>query len=98
MIAADESSQYTVNIGFKFRSLEINMKLYTSLFIASISMPVASIAGICSLEFGYVSSIRQALGIGVLAGAVMLLIALILFLAGIPATLHRLRLQTNSSN
>ncbi|MDF3161697.1 hypothetical protein P3C24_12075 [Pseudomonas proteolytica] len=57
------------------------MNLYVAIFIAAISMPLASIAGICSLEFGYVSSIRQALGIGVLAGAVMLLLALILFLA-----------------
>lgn len=60
-------------------------------------MPVASIAGICSLEFGYVSSFRQALGVGVLVGSVLLM-ALILFLAGIPATLHRLRLQAHSSN
>lgn len=61
-------------------------------------MPVASIAGICSLEFGYVSSFRQALGVGVLVGSVLLLMALILFLAGIPATLHRLRHQAHSSN
>ena len=97
-MAVNTSSQYTVNIVLKFRSLEISMKLYMSLFTASISMPLASIAGICSLEFGYVSSIRQALGVGVVVGSVMLLMALIWFLAGIPATLHRLRLQTNSSN
>ncbi|CAN1599672.1 hypothetical protein [Pseudomonas mediterranea] len=74
------------------------MKLYTAIFIAAISMPVASVAGICSLEFGYVSNIRQALGIGVLVGSMLLLAALILFLAGVPATLRRFRLHTNSSN
>lgn len=74
------------------------MKLHIAMFIAAICMPLASIAGICSLEFGYVSSIRQALGIGVLAGTVMLLVALILFLAGVPSALRRSRTQTNSSN
>jgi len=74
------------------------MKLFLGLFGAALSMPVASIAGICSLEFGYVSSFRQALGVGVLVGSVLLLMALILFLAGIPATLHRLRHQAHSSN
>lgn len=74
------------------------MKLYTSIFIAAITMPLASLAGTCSLEFGYVSSIRQALGVGVLVGSVMLLVALILFLAGIPSTLQRLRAQANASN
>lgn len=74
------------------------MKLYTSIFIAAISMPLASIAGICSLEFEYVSSFRQALGVGVLVGSVMLLVALTLFLAWFPSTLRRLRTQTNSSN
>ena len=70
------------------------MKLYISIFIAVFSMPLASIVGICSLEFGYVSSFRQALGVGVLVGTVMLVVALILFLAGIPSTLRRLRAQT----
>jgi len=73
------------------------MKLYISIFIAVFSMPLASIAGICSLEFGYVSSFRQALGVGVLVGTVMLLVALILFLAGIPSTLRRLRVQTSTN-
>lgn len=96
-MAADTSSQYTVNIEIKFTEAEVSMKLYTAIFIAAISMPVASIAGICSLEFGCVSDIRQALGVGVLVGSVMLLVALILFLAGIPSTLRLLRIQTNSS-
>lgn len=90
------SSQYTVNIKAEFTKSEVRMRLYTAIFIAAISMPVASLAGICSLEFGYVSDIRQALGVGVLVGSVMLLMALILFLAGIPSTLRRL--HTNSSN
>lgn len=97
-MAVDTSSQYTVNIEIKFTETEVSMKLYTSIFIAAISMPLASIGGICSLEFGYVSSIRQALGVGVLVGSVMMLVALTLFLAGIPAILRRLRLQNNSSN
>lgn len=74
------------------------MKLYVAIFVAAISMPVASITGICSLEFGYVSDFRQALGVGVLVGSVMLLLALILFLVGIPSTLRRLHTQANSSN
>lgn len=90
------SSQYTVNIKAEFTKSEVRMRLYTAIFIAAISMPVASLAGICSLEFGYVSDIRQALGVGVLVGSVMLLMALILFLAGVPSTLRRL--NTNSSN
>ncbi len=90
------SSQYTVNIKAEFTKSEVRMRLYTAIFIAAISMPVASLAGICSLEFGYVSDIRQTLGVGVLVGSVMLLMALILFLAGVPSTLRRL--HTNSSN
>ncbi len=74
------------------------MKLYISMFIATLIMPLASLAGICSLEFGYVSNIRQALGIGVLVGSVTLLVALILFLVGVPSTLQRLRAQANVSN
>lgn len=97
-MAVDTSSQYTVNIEIKFTEPEVSMTLYTAIFIAAISMPVASVAGICSLEFGYVSDIRQALGVGVLTAFIMLVAALILFLAGIPATLRRLRPQTNSSN
>lgn len=96
-MAVDTSSQYTVNIEIEFTETEVSMKLYTSIFIAAISMPVASIAGICSLEFGYVSSFRQALGVGVLVGSVMLLVAFTLFLAGVPSTLRLLRIQTNSS-
>ncbi|MGY2377621.1 MULTISPECIES: hypothetical protein [Pseudomonas] len=69
------------------------MKLYISIFIAAVSMPLASIAGICSLEFGYVSSFRQAFGVGVLVASVLLLVALTLFLAGIPSSLRRLRTQ-----
>ena len=73
------------------------MKLFLGLFGAALSMPVASIAGICSLEFGYVSSFRQALGVGVLVGSVMLLVALTLFLAGVPSTLRRLRSPINTN-
>lgn len=73
------------------------MKLFLGLFGAALSMPVASIAGICSLEFGYVSSFRQALGIGVLVGSVMLLVAFTFFLAGVPSTLRRLRAPINTN-
>ncbi|MBM9486558.1 hypothetical protein JBE38_11570 [Pseudomonas sp. ICBG1301] len=72
------------------------MKLYIAMFIATSSMPVASMVGILAMELGYVWNFRQALGIGVLVGSVMLLVALILFLAGIPSTLKRLRAQTYS--
>ncbi|WAT27201.1 hypothetical protein [Pseudomonas sp. GXZC] len=73
------------------------MKLFLGLFGAALSMPVASIAGICSFEFGYVSSFRQALGVGVLVGSVMLLVAFTLFLAGVPSTLRRLRTPINTN-
>lgn len=96
-MAVDTSSQYTVNIVPKFTTREVSMKLYTAIFIAAICMPLASIAGICSLEFGYVSSIRQAFGIGVLLGSVMLLVALILFLAGVPSAMRRLRAPINTN-
>lgn len=69
------------------------MKLYIAMFIASLSMPLASITGILAMELGYVWNIRQALGVGVLVGSVMLLVALIMFLAGVPSTLQRLRAQ-----
>ncbi len=96
-MAVDTSSQYTMNIEIKFTETEVSMKLYTSIFIAAISMPLASIGGICSLEFGYVSSFRQALGVGVLVGSVMLLVAFTLFLAGVPSTLRRLRAPINTN-
>ena len=69
------------------------MKLYVAMFMASLSMPLGSMAGIFAMELGYVWNIRQALGVGVLVGSVMLLVALILFLAGVPSTLQRLRAQ-----
>jgi hypothetical protein len=75
----------------------MDMKIHIALFIATLSMPLASIAGICSLEFGYVSSFRQALGVGVLVGSVMLLVAFTLFLAGVPSTLRRLRAPINTN-
>ena len=65
-MAVDTSSQYTVNMMVKFTQAEVSMKLYISIFIAAISVPLASIGGICSLEFGYDSSFRQAMGVGVL--------------------------------
>lgn len=74
------------------------MKLYIAIFIATLSMPLASIAGIFSMELGYVWNIRQALGVGVLVGAVMLVVASILFLWGVPATLRRLRIHSSTSN
>ncbi|AUG39672.1 hypothetical protein CXP47_07170 [Pseudomonas chlororaphis] len=74
------------------------MKLYLGIFLAVLSMPLASMAGIFAMELGYVWNIRQALGVGVLVGSVILLVALILFLAGVPSTLQRLRAQANASN
>jgi len=47
------------------------MKL-TSIFIAAISKLLAGIGGVCSLEFGDASSFRQALGVGALVGAVII--------------------------
>ena len=74
------------------------MKLYFGFFLAILSMPLASLAGIFAMELGYVWNIRQALGVGVVVGLTMLLLALILFLCGIPSTLQRLRSQTSASN
>lgn len=74
------------------------MKLYLSMFLATLSMPIASLAGIFSMELGYVLSFRQAIGIGVLVGTVILILAVILFLLSIPSTRQRLRTSTCTSN
>lgn len=72
------------------------MKLYLSMFLAVICMPIASLAGIFSMELGYVLSFRQAIGVGVLVGTVILILAVILFLFSIPSTMHRLRASTST--
>lgn len=77
---------------------ELGMKLYVAMFMAILSMPLASLAGIFAMELEYVFSIRQAVGIGVLVGSVMLILATITFMSGIPSTLLRLRIQTRTSN
>lgn len=73
------------------------MKLYISMFIATLSMPLASMAGIFAMELGYVLSIRQAIGIGVLVCSVILVVAVITFLSSIPSTLQRLRATASSA-
>lgn len=74
------------------------MKLYISMFLAVICMPIASLAGIFSMELGYVLSFRQAIGVGVLVGTVILILAVILFSLSIPSTMHRLRASTSTVN
>ena len=74
------------------------MKLYFGIFLAILSMPLASLAGIFAMELGYVWNIRQAIAVGVVVSLVLLLLALTLFLCGIPSTLQRLRSQTSASN
>lgn len=74
------------------------MKLYFAMFFATLSMPLASLAGIFSIELGYVLSFRQAIGVGVLVGTVILILAVILFLFSIPSTMHRLRASTSTVN
>lgn len=74
------------------------MKLYAAMFFATLSMPLASLAGIFAMELGYVWNIRQAIGVGVLVGSVILVVAVITFLSSIPLTLRRLRNQTRISN
>ncbi|AKA24999.1 hypothetical protein [Pseudomonas chlororaphis] len=64
------------------------MKVYAAIFIATLTMPMASLAGILAMELGYVWSIRQAFGVGVLVGSVMVMLAVIIFLLGI-STLKR---------
>ena len=76
---------------------EMGMKLYAAMFIATLSMPLASLAGIFSMELGYVFSIRQAIGVGALVGSVILVVSVITFLLSIPLTLRRLRNQTRVS-
>ncbi|RON69826.1 hypothetical protein [Pseudomonas fluorescens] len=61
------------------------MKVYTAIFIATLTMPMASLAGILAMELGYVWSIRQAFGVGVLVGSVMVMLAVIIFLVGTPS-------------
>lgn len=50
------------------------------------------------MELGYVLSFRQAIGVGVLVGTVILILAVILFLLSIPSTMHRLRASTSTVN
>jgi flagellar biosynthesis protein FliR len=77
---------------------EMDMKLYAAMFLATLCMPLASLAGIFAMEFGYVWNIRQAIGIGALAGSVILIVAIITFLSSMPMTLRCLRNQTRASN
>jgi len=74
------------------------MKLYFAMFFATLSMPLASLAGIFAMELGYVLSFREAIGVGVLVGTVILILAVILFLLSIPSTMHRLRASTSTVN
>lgn len=70
------------------------MKIYVAMFFATVSMPLASLAGIFAMELGYVWSLRQAIGVGVLVGTVILILAVIFFLLSIPSTMQRLRTST----
>ncbi|WP_065615186.1 hypothetical protein [Pseudomonas moraviensis] len=74
------------------------MKLYLSMFLAVICMPIASLAGIFAMELGYVLSFRQAIGVGVLVGTVILILAVIFFLLSIPSTMQRLRTSNCTGN
>jgi ABC-type amino acid transport system permease subunit len=76
----------------------MDMKLYLSMFLAVICMPIASLAGIFAMELGYVLSFRQAIGIGVLVGTVILILAVIFFLLSIPSTMQRLRTSNCTGN
>ncbi|MBH3442230.1 hypothetical protein I5L59_01375 [Pseudomonas moraviensis] len=74
------------------------MKLYLSMFLATLCMPIASLAGIFSMELGYVLSFRQAIGVGVLVGSVIIILAIIIFALSIPSTMQRLRSATCTDN
>lgn len=74
------------------------MKLYVAMFLATLAMPLASLAGIFAMELGNAWNIRQAIGVGVLVGTIIMIIAIITFLWGIPSSSHRLRFQTRTSN
>ncbi|WP_460094094.1 hypothetical protein [Pseudomonas sp. S2_B03] len=74
------------------------MKLYLSVFLATLCMPIASLSGIFAMELGYVLSFRQAIGVGVLVGTVILILAVILFLLSIPSTMLRLSASTPTVN
>ena len=77
---------------------EMGMKFYAAIFIATLSMPLASLAGIFAMELGYVWSVRQAIGVGVSVGSVILIVSAITFLSSVPSTVRRLRNQTRASN
>lgn len=70
------------------------LKTYMALFLASSSLPLAAIGGICAFQFGMVWNLRQALATGVLICSVVWLIAFVVFLWGMPKTLKRFRAQT----
>ncbi|WP_417695369.1 hypothetical protein [Pseudomonas sp.] len=74
------------------------MKLYLSMFLATLCMPIGSLAGIFAMELGYVLSFRQAIGVGVLVGTVILIFAVIFFVLSIPPTMQRLRASMCNGN
>jgi len=73
------------------------MKLYLSMFLAALCMPLASLAGIFAMELGYVMGFRQAIGVGVLVGTVILILAVIFFVISIPSTMQRLQTSTRTA-
>lgn len=74
------------------------MRLYVAMFFATLSMPIACLAGIFAMELGYVLSFRQAIGVGSLVGVAILILAAILFLLGIPSTMRRFRATASTIN
>ncbi|MFS1290232.1 hypothetical protein ACLRDI_21185 [Pseudomonas piscis] len=55
------------------------MKQYVSLFLVAVATPVALIVSICTLEFGGVTTIRQASGVAVLSLLLIVVPALMVF-------------------
>lgn len=60
-----------------------SVKLYIAIFLASISMPLATLVAVVSLELRYVSDFRQSAGLAV--GAILLLVtpAIFIFIWGL---------------
>lgn len=73
------------------------MKLYISLFLASASLPLASLVTYLAFEMRIVRTLPETLGVGFLSISALLAIAMILFLWSIPGTRKRLNSMTAPS-
>ncbi|WP_413043120.1 hypothetical protein [Pseudomonas sp. YJ42] len=74
------------------------MKLYISLFLAAASMPLGFLAGAFGFHHRVARSFPDTVMLGAFMTALVLIIALVLFLWSIPSTKKRIKAITNAGN